>query len=327
VKVAFCVVTWNNADVIGQCLDSVLAQEGVDAEVLVIDNASTDDTLAVLGRYPGVRVTASSENTGFAHGNNVLIRQAMADPAVGYVALVNSDAVLAPNWARELVAFAEARPHVGCLQGLTLDYYDHARVDSTHIFVNGRLQGQQHGYGEARADTYNPRKVFGVNAAAAMYSRAMIEDDPDAGHGLFDERFYMYYEDVDLCFRALVAGFDHWFVPAAVAYHMGSASGKKRSSIYSPMMVARNQPAVIFKNAPASVVLRSVKPALRGEWEFLNGIRREFGTAAALRVAGSLLTGIARLPLYAGSRRRIRRRASLPDDYLLTIMNHDGVLG
>jgi len=327
-KVAFCVVTWNNADVVGLCLDSLLAQTGVEADIYLLDNASTDATLDVLAGYPCVRVARSGVNNGFARGNNLLIRQALKDPEVGYVALVNSDAVLDPDWAAQLVGFARTRPKTGCLQGLTLDYYDRRIVDSTHIFVNGYLQGQQAGHGDPnRPETYYPRKVFGVNAAAAMYTRAMIEHLPDRRHGFFDERFYMYYEDLDVCFRALVAGWDAWFVPTALAHHMGSVSAKKRGSVYAMRMVARNQPAVAFKNAPAPVLARSALPAAVGELRFLRRIAQEFGTRAAVQVVGSLLVGVARLPLYAGSRMRVRAACRLDPEYLLRVMHHEGVLG
>jgi len=327
-RVAFCVVTWNNADVIAECLDSLLAQTGVDASIYVLDNASTDATLDVLARYPSVHVGRSSVNNGFARGNNLLIRQALRDPAVGYVALVNSDAVLDPGWTAELVRFARSRPRVGCLQGLTLDYFNHAIVDSTHIFANGYLQGQQAGHGDPnRPGSYYARKVFGVNAAAAMYSRAMIERLPDRRHGFFDERFYMYYEDVDVCFRALVAGWDAWFVPTALAYHMGSVSAKKRGSVFSLRMVARNQPAVAIKNAPAQVLARTMLPAVVGEARFLRDIAREYGTRAAAQVFGSLLVGLARMPLYVGSRLRVQAGRRIDPEYLLRIMHHDGLLG
>jgi len=328
-KVAFCVVAWNSASVLGECLDALLAQTGISSDVYLLDNASKDDTRELMAHYPTVKVTWSRVNTGFARGNNLLIAEAFKDPDIEYVALINSDAVLAPDWASQLVGFAEQRGNVGSLQGLTLDYFDHSRVDSRHIFVNGRLQGQQYGYGDPTLplSEYCPRKVFGVNAAACMYTRAMIEALPDQQNGFFDERFYMYYEDVDVSFRALITGWDAWSVPVALAYHMGSVSAKMRASSYSPRMVARNMPAMIYKNAPVRVVLASVSPAIHGVVAFLRGVFRDLGWRAALQTAVSLLRGIARLPIYRDSRRRIQAVSVIDPSYLLRIMNSDGVLG
>ena len=328
-KVAFCVVAWNSASVLGECLDALLAQTGVPSDVYLLDNASKDGTHELMTRYPTVRVTWSDVNTGFARGNNLLIAEAMRDTDVKYLALINSDAVLAPDWASQLVNFAEQRGNVGSLQGLTLDYFDHSRVDSRHIFVNGRLQGQQYGYGDAALplSEYCPRKVFGVNAAACMYTRAMIEALPDQQNGFFDERFYMYYEDVDVSFRALITGWDAWSVPTALAYHMGSVSAKMRASSYSPRMVARNLPAVIYKNAPLRVVLTSISPAIHGVVAFLRGVAHDLGALAAFQTAVSLLRGIGRLPRYRASRRRIQAARVVDASYLLRIMNNDGILG
>ena len=328
-KVAFCVVAWNNASVLGECLDSLLAQTGVESDIYLIDNASTDGTRELMTSYQSVKTTWSGVNNGFARGNNLLILEALKDPAVSYVALINSDAVLAADWAAQLVAFAEQRGNVGSLQGLTLDYFDHSRVDSQHIFVNGRLQGQQYGYGDAALplSNYRPRKVFGVNAAACMYTRAMIESLPDRSNGFFDERFYMYYEDIDVSFRALICGWDAWFVPAAVAYHMGSVSAKKRSSGYSPRMVARNQSAMILKNAPWPVVLASLLPACRGVLSFLREVARNQGVSTAASTAASMVRGWTRLPLYLSSRRRVQAARVMDANYLLHIMNNDGILG
>jgi len=328
-KVAFCVVTWNSAAVLGECIDALQAQTGVPTVIYMLDNASKDSTRELMTNYPNVRTTWSRVNTGFARGNNLLIAQALKDPDVQYVALINSDAVLAPDWASQLVGFAEQRGNVGSLQGLTLDYFDHSRVDSRHIFVNGRLQGQQYGYGDHTLplDDYRPRKVFGVNAAACMYTRAMIEALPDQQNGFFDERFFMYYEDVDVSFRALITGWDAWSVPTAIAYHMGSVSAKMRASSYSPRMVARNMSAVIYKNAPARVVLASFSPAIHGVIVFLRGVHRDLGVRAALQTAVSLARGISRMPIYCESRRLIQAARVMDCSYILRIMNSDGILG
>jgi len=327
-KVAFCVVAWNNADVLGACLDSLLAQTDVEADIYLIDNGSTDDTRQLMRSYPGVRVTWAKVNHGFARGNNLLIAQALGDINVRYVALVNSDAVLDPGWASTLVDFAERRPNVGSLQGLTLDFFDHETVDSQHIYVNRYLQGVQYGYAEKRRPgRYYPRKVFGVNAAAALYSRAMIEALPDRGNGFFDERFFMYYEDVDVAFRALVTGWDAWFVPAAIAYHMGSASAKRLSSSFSVRMTARNLPAMVYKNAPWPVIRRSLLPAGRQLLVFLRAIAARQGLVVGLQTAAAAATGLARLPIYRSSRRRIQAARATDTDYLMRIFRNDGILG
>jgi len=327
-KVAFCVVAWNNADILPTCLDSLLAQTGVAHDIYMLDNASTDDTRAVMAGYPSVKTTWAPVNTGFAVGNNVLVRKALKDPDVGYVALINSDVELDPAWASNLVRFAEGRPDIGSLQGLTLDYFDHDIVDSMHIFVNANLQGQQYGYsGDALTGSYYPRKVFGVNAAACIYTRAMIEALPDRQHGFFDQRFFMYYEDVDLAYRALVCGWDAWFVPGAVAYHMGSFSTKKRGSLYSLKMVARNTPVMVFKNTPAAVLRRSLPNIAYGFLKLLKDLGIQYGPLGAVKYTVWYVQGLLRLPQFIASRRQIMNAQAIDNDYLLRIFRQNGILG
>ena len=327
-KVAFCVVAWNNAGILPTCLDSLLAQTGVPFDIYMIDNASTDNTRTVMADYPQVKTTWSPVNTGFARGNNILIRKALKDPDVQYVALVNTDATLDPAWAANLVRVAESRPNVGSLQGLTLDYFDHNIVDSMHIFVNPNLHAQQYGYGKPVADGgYYPRKVFGVNAAACMYTRPMIEALPDRQHGFFDQRFFMYYEDIDVSYRALVCGWDAWFVPDAVAYHMGSVSTKKRGSMYSLKMIARNTPVMAFKNTPASVLRRNLPNIVYGFFKVLQDLSGGNGILGAAKYAVWYAQGLARLPRFAASRRRILGAQVTDDDYLRRIFRQNGILG
>jgi len=328
-KVAFCIVAWNNADVLPTCLDSLQAQSEVDFDILLLDNASTDNTRSVLADYPDVKATWSRTNNGFARGNNILIRQALRDPEVQYVALINSDATLDHAWASTLVHFAETHANVGSLQGLTLDYFNHEIVDSTHIFMNSFLQAQQQGYGEPRKPegAYYPLKVFGVNAAACMYSRSMIESLPDRQHGFFDERFFMYLEDADVSYRALLCGWDAWFQPDAIAFHMGSTSTKKRGSTYSLKMIGRNLPPTVYKNTPARVIWRSIPHVAFGlAKRLLISLRRD-GVQATLMFATSLFEGVIRLPRFAASRRLIMHSKTVEDDYLMRIFRQDGVLG
>jgi GT2 family glycosyltransferase len=326
--VAFLVVTWNNEAIIGGCLDSILAQQGVDARVFVLDNASADGTVAAVKRYPSVKLIESSTNTGFAHGNNVLIRAALSDPATEYFALVNSDATLDPAWAQTLTQFAATKTRLGALQGLTLDYFDHSTVDSHHIFVNARFHGVQAGHGDPLAKMKaEPQRVFGVNAAAALFTRALAEGLPDQGHDFFDERFFMYYEDVDLAYRAAVAGFESWTVPAARAFHMGSVSAKQKSNVYAHQMVARNQTAMIVKNTPLKVMVRQFPQFVAGVGYFLlKTVRGEAGVAAMLKVAAWWLYGALTSPRYLASRRAIRRASRLDDATLLRFMRGDGTL-
>ncbi|MCL2481844.1 MAG: glycosyltransferase family 2 protein [Propionibacteriaceae bacterium] len=324
--VAYLIVTWNNADIIAGCIDSIFAQAGVKSDVYVLDNDSSDDTITQVRKYRKVHLLKSTRNLGFAKGNNVLIRHALRNPDVQWVALINSDAVLDTQWTRNILDYVDGKPSVAAAQGLTLDYYDHHIVDSRHIYVSKRLQGIQYGYTElVDHEAYYPRKVFGVNAAAAMFSRDFIEHQPDPDSYFFDERFYMYYEDVDVAYRALVAGYDSFFVPTAVAYHMGSVSAKKNMKMYPVIMTARNHLAVVYKNTPWRLIFLSMPELLKGIKDFLQQVKHDHGVKGMRKVLGTYVIGLLRLPMYARSRREIRKHTRLGSNYMMVVMRQEGI--
>jgi GT2 family glycosyltransferase len=325
-KIAFLVVTWNNRKIIDECLTALQEQTYRNFDIYVIDNASEDDTAKhISSRYPEIKLTASKQNHGFAKGNNMLIRQAFKDAEVGYVALVNSDAVLDQEWASELISYVSDKRNVAAAQGVTLDYFNHRTIDAEHIYMRPNFQSVQYGYGERFLSSYAyPRRVFGVNAAAALYSRAFIEAQPFSN--LFDEKFFMYLEDVDVSFRALVMGWDNYYVPTARAYHMGSVSSKKRSSTFNIQMTLRNQPALIFKNMPILTFFRFLYGALKFEKNFYKAMEEFHGKEAAGQAKRNRLKGIIRTPLYMLDRLRIMRKRNISHADLERIMLNDGIV-
>lgn len=327
-RVGYLVVTWNSESIIAECIESLLLQEDVAPSIWILDNGSKDRTVEVIRRYPDVHLLRSDTNLGFAQGNNVLVKNVLADPEVDMFALVNADARLSPTWSKEILQFLDGKTHVSSAQGLVLDYYNHNIVDSMHILVSGLMQPIQYGYGErADSSTYFPRKVFGVHAAAAMYTRDFVEHQPDPASYFFDERFFMYYEDVDLAFRGIVSGFDAYFVPTAVAYHMGSFSSAKRGKDYSLMMMARNHPAVVYKNCPSEFAFRGLIGVLGLALDFSRRAKRQFGGRSTIRVLMSFLSGVWDLRTYRSSRTAVQQSMAIDPAYLLSVMNREGIMG
>lgn len=326
-KVAFIVVCWNNRDIIDECLSALQAQTYASTDIYLIDNASADGTVEYIKSTYGdrIKLTASDKNHGFAKGNNILIQKALEDPSVKYLALVNSDAVLDKNWTQNLVDYVHDKPRFGAAQGITLDYYNHNKIDAAHIYVRKDLQSVQFGYLDSFRSFYDyPRRVFGVNAAAAMYSRSFIEEQ--RGKKLFDEKFFMYLEDVDVSFRALVTGWQNYYVPSAKAYHMGSASSKKKSSTFNIQWTIRNQAALMFKNMPIRTFLVFLPSALRFERKFYDHVERNYGKADAKLVLKNRIIGILRLPLYIGDRWWVYRHRKMNSKELERIIKQDGIV-
>jgi GT2 family glycosyltransferase len=247
-SVSIIIVNHNGAALLDDCLASLAAQTFRDFEVLLVDNGSTDGSVAKASSLlPGLRCIQLPENRGFAEGNNVGIREARGR----YVVLANNDTQADPRFLQELVGAAERGARVGMVAPKILNFYNRAVIDSVGGLVlcrDGIAQGR--GRGERDSGQYDHLdEILMPSACAALYRREVFDDV-----GPFDERFFAYCEDSDLGLRARRAGWKAVSAPAAVVYHKYSAS----SSTYSPLkmyLVERNHYWVSLKNLPWSVVL------------------------------------------------------------------------
>ena len=313
------VVCWNNVDLLPECIASLKGQTYRDHRIIVVDNDSGDGSVGYLhDEHPDVTVIPLDWNSGFAHANNVGIRRAFEQANVGYVALVNSDARLAPDWIETIVCAARARPRCASLQSLTLDYFDNRFIDSHHIFVSRTLQATQAGNREIHIHQHATERVFGVNAAACMYTRAFLEAQPFGE--VFDEQMGMYLEDVDLAARAFVMNWESWFVGGTYAYHMGSASSQKRASGFSLYMTYRNQPGMILANFPTEIVRRALLSAVRADFNTMVHLRRTGQNDLLRDLIRGRVVGLWRWRKFVAKRRVMNAHRCVDPDVLWTMM-------
>lgn len=319
-KVAFVVVGWNNKKLLNDCFASIKDQTHSNTVIIYVDNDSSDGSLEwVNKKYPKITTLARSTNTGFARGNNIGIEEALSDPAVRYIALLNTDARLDPKWTEQIVKFAAVKPKGACFQGTTLDYYNHAIIDSTHIFTARNGQGTQGNWRHYFVHDLGPKKVFGVNAAACMISRDFIEAQP-FGPKLFDESLYMYLEDVDLAARATIMGWDNYLVPKALAFHMGSVSSKAKKLNFSLYMTFRNNSAVLYKNFPWKIIRKMSLRLVKGDIDTIKTLWRTNRKSEIMAVIRGRLVGLFRLPLFSVKRRHMSKIRDIDQDYLWLLM-------
>jgi GT2 family glycosyltransferase len=252
--VSFIIVCWNNQDLLKECFESIYKQSYKHFDIIMVDNGSSDNSVAFTKEhFPLVRIIEAGENLRFAVGNNRGIELAFQNPDCQYVALVNTDARIDPDWLECLVGFATKHPKTASLQTPTVDYYDHSFLDSRGLVLDHQGRAMQLGYRDKKPEL-RTRKLFGVNAAAAVYSRDFLEAQP-FGTDYFDSEMNMYLEDVDLAARAVIMGWDNWLVNKSCAYHMGSATSGKNPG-FSVFMVYRNNAYLILKNMPLSIIVR-----------------------------------------------------------------------
>ncbi|MDB5177140.1 MAG: glycosyl transferase family protein [Candidatus Saccharibacteria bacterium] len=326
-KVAFIVVCWNNKKLLEECIQSIKAQTYKNTAIYLIDNASTDGSADYVEKnHPDIKLVRSDKNNGFAKGNNILIKKASQDSSVGYFAFVNTDATLAPTWTEKLVVVAESNPKTAGLQGLTMDYYNHHITDSEHIYIAPNLQSTQYGYEKpVNKQNHATHLVMGVNAAAAMYTRAFVDVQPF--DTLFDESFFMYLEDVDVSLRAFNMGWANYFVADAHAYHMGSVSSKTRSSDFALYWTSRNQFALLTKNMPARVFWRSFPKFAKFEIQFIRHLRKNYSKKTARVYIKGRFVGALRAPLYISKRWKVASKSKITPDYYYSVMAKSGILG
>ncbi len=303
--VSVVIVNLNGLRFLDDCLGSLAGQTYPAGrwEVVLVDNGSTDGSAAhVRTRYPWVRVIETGRNLGFTGGNNVGIRHCVGE----FVALLNNDTVVRPRWLEALVEAAGADERVGGVASKLLFKHEPGRINSAglHLYRDGR--GGDRGFREADEGQYEDEaEVFGACGAAVLLRRAMLEDV-----GLFDERFFLYYEDLDLAWRARLRGWRFRYAPRSVVYHVHCGTSGEASPLFT-YFVERNRVFLALKNGPPQLAARALavfaaKAAL--QWTAVL-TRRERGDAARRKAANYLRAAAVlawRLPGLLASRCWIR---------------------
>jgi GT2 family glycosyltransferase len=321
--VAYIIVSWNNKTILDDCIDSINQQDYADKKIILVDNDSSDGTVQYIKeKFPSVLVLPQEANLGFAKGNNIGIMKALEDSGVTHVMLLNSDARLAKNWTSTILRTALLKPRAATLQSITLDYYSHSIIDSSHIYISRMGQAIQGSYKEIISDNFDaaPQKVFGCNAAAMLITRAFIEAQPF--QDFFDETMFMYLEDVDVAARATIMGWDNYIVPGTRAYHMGSVSAKKKDPSYSLYMTFRNNTGLLVKNLPTRTLLHILFRLWRADIASIRHLRRVGQGNAVPALIKGRLAGLRLIPVFWHKRRTLKKFADVDSEYLWLLMRH-----
>jgi GT2 family glycosyltransferase len=309
--VSVIIPNWNGAHHLPVCLDSLQRQSYPRFEVILVDNGSTDESLALLAHdYPQVRVIPLGENWGFAPACNVGLRAARGEILV----LLNNDTEADPGWLHALVSAFSRHPEAGAVASkmLLFDRRDH--IHTTGDFY--RLDGTPGNRGvwqrdESQFDAEGP--VFSANGGSAAYRRAMLDEI-----GLLDEAFFFSCEDVDLGWRAQLAGWDCIYAPDAVVYHKLSATGGGTTNSYYD---GRNFIFLIVKDYPWSLLRHHWRAVLRAQWRITRDALRAWrGEAARARLRGQL-AGLWGIPRMLRARRKVQRARRVSDQQLLQVLS------
>jgi len=296
--VSVVIVNYNGLHFLKDCVQSLLSQTFRQIEIIVVDNASSDNTVEFLkGQYPGLKIIENTINYGFAGGINEGIRHASGS----FILTMNNDTSADPHCIEHLIAVMNTDDRTGmCATKMLLP---DNRIDSTGICISRSGAAWDRGIFENNNGQFGEREdVFGPCAGAALYRKTMLDEI-----GLFDEDFFLYMEDVDLAFRARLAGWNCVFVPEAVVYHYhGGTSG-----VMSDITIYYGNRNILWwpvKNYPLLILLVSLP------WMIARtmGVLPYYASMGRGRIVlKSKMDGIAGLPKMWKKRKFIKQTISL----------------
>ncbi|PDW03888.1 glycosyltransferase family 2 protein [Candidatus Viridilinea mediisalina] len=218
--VTIIVLHWLNDQRTQRCLEALQQLDYPQYRIVLVDNGSHNGSLERLrASFPSIEILALAQNYGFAGGINPAIRAALATHT-DYIFLLNNDALIAPESLRLLIAMHQQNPHIGILTPVAV-YEDEPTRRAGLGFRIHRYECELIGWDERDEPEQQPHPIVldAVFGTAMLIPRRLFERV-----GLFDERFFFYYEDVDLCVRARAAGFVVAYTPHVRVFHAVSAS-------------------------------------------------------------------------------------------------------
>jgi GT2 family glycosyltransferase len=309
-RISVIIPNWNGAHLLPTCLDSLRRQSYTNREIVVADNASTDGSLELLARdYAEVRALALPSNRGFTGACNAGLQASHGE----FVALLNSDTEADERWLEQVVAAFERHPEAGLVASKMLLFDQRETLHTAGDLY--RLDGVpvnrgvwQRDEGQFDREEY----VFSACGGSAAYRRTTLDEI-----GLFDDDFFFSCEDVDLAWRAQLAGWKCVFAPQAIVYHkLAATGGGPTASFYD----GRNTVWVIAKNYPGSLWKRHWRDVARAQWRIAREALKAWrGAAARARLRGQL-AGLLGLPKMLRKRRAIQSSRRISDDELTRLL-------
>lgn len=296
-KVMGLIVNWNGREHLEQCLPSLTQTSYPNQEWIVLDNGSNDSSQAwVKAQFPAIQVHELGHNRGFAAANNVGMQMAL-DAQADYIVLLNNDTRVEPDWLDALLETAEADPTIAICQSRQRSWDGQEEIHFRFIPEWAEAEQIRLPVAPATAPSHTP---FASGCAMLLRCRTLKEI------GLFDERYFMYVEDVDLTLRAWIAGYRVMDVPASIVYHRMTGSDSQQTQ--RMFWGYRNQLTTLFKLYQPETWRQFIKPISK-RW-FLTRNR------IALRAT---LAAIGMLPRTWQLRRQIQRRRQQPDNRFLEL--------
>lgn len=298
-KVTIIIPNYNGLTFLGPCMQALARQTCQDFSVLVVDNGSEDGSVEWL-REHDVPAIFLPENTGFSGAVNRGIR-AVDTP---YIILLNNDTEADPGYVEQLLCAIEASPKIFSVSPKMIQMYNRELMDDAGDMYSLMGWAYQRGVGREVWRYDRPCHIFSACAGAAIYRKSVFDEI-----GLFDEMHFAYLEDIDVGYRAKIAGYYNRYCPFAVVYHVGSGTSGSKYNAFKVRLAARNNVYLNYKNMPLPQLLFNSLPIALG-------IVGKYCFFHKLGFARDYLSGLAEGILTAGKTKKVPYEAKNLQNYL-----------
>ncbi len=253
-KVTIIIPNYNGLKFMEPCFKALRAQSDQNFELLVVDNGSTDGSVKWLEDHqiPSIFL---EENTGFSGAVNIGIRESVTP----YVILLNNDTEPQPDYVKEMVKAIEGSPKIFSVSSKMIQLYHKDLMDDAGDMYSVLGWAYQRGVGQKSSGYNKACRVFSACAGAAIYRREVFDKI-----GGFDEDHFAYLEDIDVGYRAKICGYENWYCPKAVVYHVGSGTSGSKYNSFKVKLAARNNLYLNYKNMPLLQLILNFLPILAG---------------------------------------------------------------
>lgn len=310
IEVNVIIPNWNGAKFLHDCLSSLRDQTYQNMEIIMVDNGSADNSINFAKEnFPEVRIVSLNKNMGFAYAVNKGISSSKGK----YIALLNNDTKVEKNWLEELVKVLNENPEAGSGTPKIMMIDNKKIIGGTGDFYNSFGLTFQRGHGEIDRGQYDKREeVFSACGTASIYRKEIFDNI-----GLFDEDFFSYFEDVDLGFRAQLAGWKCIYVPTAIVYHHYRGTSENISSFdfyYTP----RNRIFLMIKNMPLNLILRKIHKLIYAQLSIAIYFLTE---KQLLNLLKAYLGVLRKLPSMLKKRKKILNQKKVSSQYLNSLID------
>lgn len=255
-EVSIVIPNFNGLSYLEGVLTSLRRQTFTDFVIVMVDNGSTDGSIEYVEKdFPEVQIIKYAENMGFCEAVNAGIR-ATSTP---YVILLNNDIEADPHFVEEMLAAIKRRKKAFSCQAKMIQFHDRAKLDDAGNYYNALGWAFARGKGSDIDRFDEEEKIFSSCAGAAIYRRNILNRI-----GLFDTEHFAYLEDMDIGYRARIYGYDNWYAPKAVVYHVGSGTSGSRYNQFKIRYSSRNNIYMIYKNMPVGQIVLNLPFLLAG---------------------------------------------------------------